>query len=125
MPRVKKPIAASRQGWSLGATDVGGELVLDEPIEAEVFVERADDVVAIGIGERADPVVAEHQHAVLGVGVAGDVEPVPAPALAVMRRGQQPIDDPGEGIRRPVVFERLDFLGGRRQADQVVSRPGG
>ena len=26
------------------------------------------------------------------LGVAGDVEPVPAPALAEVRRGQQPVD---------------------------------
>ena len=121
----QEPHRGQPPGLVLGRDRVGGELLVDEPIEAEVLVERPDDVIAIGVGERADPVVAEHQHAVLGVGVAGDVEPVAAPPLAVMRRSQQAIDDPGEGIRRPVVFERLDLLGGRRQADQVVSRPGG
>ena len=42
----------------------------------------------------------------VGVGVAGDVEPVPAPALAVVRRGEQAVDQPLVGVGRVVGEER-------------------
>ena len=55
----------------------------------------------------------------LGVGVAGDVEPVAAPALAVVRRGEQAIDEAGEGVGGGVAFEGVDLLGRRRHAPEV------
>ena len=62
----------------------------------------------------------------VGVGVAGQVEPVPRPALAVVRRREQPVDQPSR--RRPATSsfdERVDLLRRRRQADQVERRRGG
>ena len=44
----------------------------------------ANHVIAIGIRVRANPVVAKHEHAVLGVGIAGDVEPA-APHRSPLR----------------------------------------
>ena len=95
---------------------VGGDLQLDEAVVGHVVVESGDDPVAVtvGVGVRLD---AEGVRLVLGV--AGDVEPVPAPALAVMRTGQHTIDDPGKGVRRMILQKRLDFLRSRRQPDQV------
>ena len=54
-----------------------------------------------------------------GVGVAGQVEPVAAPALAVARRGEQPVDQPLVGVRAPVGQECLDLLRLRQQPGQV------
>ena len=103
-----------------GGDNVGGKLVEYEPIEGDVTVEGPNHVVTIGIGIRANAVVAEHEDPILGVCVTSNVEPVPAPALAIVWRGEQAIDNPGKGIVGTVALEGLDLLGGRRQPDQVV-----
>ena len=57
------------------------------------------------------------------VGITREVEPVPAPAFAVMRGVEQPIDNALERRARVAVRsrkERRSLLRGRRQADQVV-----
>ena len=56
---------------------------------------------------------------VVVVGIAGHVEPVPRPALAVGRRGQEPIDDLLERRVRTIGNERRDRFRGRREAGQV------
>jgi len=96
---------------------ISGELLLDKAIKRHILVEGANDVVAKCIGERPHPIVAVHEHAIFGVGVAGNVEPMPAPALAVPRRSQQPIDDSGEGVGRFVSNKSGDFFGFGRQSD--------
>ena len=80
-PSRLKPVAI-RASRIAGERLVAGELLEDEAVERLVGVEGADDVVAIapGVGPRFVELVA------VGVGVAGEVEPVPAPALAVVRR---------------------------------------
>jgi hypothetical protein len=119
---------------------VGRELLDDELVVRLVGVEGVDDVIAVGPGavERLDGAVALQP---LGVGVAGGVEPVAGPALAVMRRGEQPVDGalddggrrpgradlcarPWRRRRAPVVLARegVDFDAGRRKADQVVGK---
>ena len=75
----------------------------------------ADDVVAVAPGVGPDLV----ELVAVGVGVAGEVEPVPAPALAVVRRREQPVDHLLVGVGRLVVEERVDLLRRRRQAGQV------
>ena len=52
------------------------------------------DVVAIAPGVGVGDVLVHP----VGVGIAGQVEPVPAPALAVAGRGEQAIDDLREGV---------------------------
>src|ERR1051326_3964004 len=64
---------------------IAGQLLDDELIVGQVAIERADDPVAPAPGERAAGVL----FIAVAVGVAGEVEPVAAPALAVGRRGQQ------------------------------------
>ena len=83
-------------------------------------LKRRDDPVAVAA---AVGVQSRLERVGLVLGVAGHVEPVPAPALAVVRRGQQPVDHLGEGVGRLVGQERLDLLRRRRQADQVERRP--
>ncbi len=53
------------------------------------------------------------------VGIAGHVQPVPPPVLAVSRRSQQPVDQPLPGVGSLVGDKRFDFVRRRRQADQV------
>ena len=96
---------------------VGGEHLREHAVVAFGVVERFDDPVA--------PVpdvllcVADLRAQAVPVAVPPDVHPVPAPALAVMRVGQQPVDDPLPGVGPPVV-EKVAQLGHRRrQADQV------
>jgi len=58
------------------------------------------------------------------VRVPGDVEPVPAPALAVRRRREQPVHDPGERVGRRVGQEGFDLcrVGGRPVRSNVARR---
>ena len=80
----RSPAICSRTNWSYGLSRV----------------ERVDDVVAIPPGVRVGDVPRRAGR----LAVAGDVEPVPAPALAERRRREQPIDDllerVGRGVRR-------------------------
>ena len=68
---------------------VAGDLFGEEGVVRLVLVERADHVVAVSPGIGAVEVVLE----AVGVGVARNIEPVPAPTFAVVRRGEQPIDE--------------------------------
>ena len=78
------------------------------------LVEGVDDPVAVlPDGARGVDAVA------VGVGVAGQVEPVPAPALAVVRRRQQAIHQALVGVGPRVGDEVVDLLRRRRQAEQV------
>ncbi len=86
---------------------VAGQLPLDEAVERHVIVERGDHEVAIVI--QVQPVLIG---LVAGaVGVAGDVEPVAAPALAIAGASQKPIDQPLIRIGRTVGAKFGHFAG--------------
>ncbi len=89
-----KPVAIFCSSVALGQ-QVAGELLDREPVERQVAVEGVDDPVAV-LPDRARGVDA----VAVGVGVAGQVEPVPRPALAVVRRGEQAVDEPLVGVGR-------------------------
>src|SRR5207247_7507691 len=93
---------------------VGGELLDDESAERQVLVERANDVVAIRVGVGIAALFLEH--VAFRVGVTGHIEPVSAPTLAVARRTEQSVHDPGKRFRRIVREKILDLLWRRRQA---------
>ena len=95
--------------------DVAGELLLHEAVVGLVFVEALDDVIAVVPGAVTGMVVFES----LALGVADDVEPVSAPALAVMGRGEQVIDEPVVGGLRGIGHESLDLFRARREADEI------
>ena len=98
---------------------IAGELFADKPIPRHVVVERADDVVAIA------PCPAPLGVALgvaLRVGVPGDVEPVASPALAVIWRSQQAIDQLVVGLRRFVGEKFRDLFRGGRQSGEVERR---
>ena len=88
----------------------------------QVAIEGIDDPVAIAPG-LAEIAFRRQLDQVARVGVADDVEPVPAPPLAVPRRGQQAVDDSCERLGRLIGEEGIDLRGRRRQADQVERGP--
>ena len=98
---------------------VAGNLFPDKLVVRLVLVERINDIVAVAECVDVGEVFVE----AIAVGIAGDVEPVATPFFAVMRRGQKPIDDPAECIRRFVSEEIGDFLHRWRKAGQVVGGP--
>ena len=98
---------------------VAGELLDRELVVRHVGVDRGNHPIAIATGKRPRAILL----VAVAVGIAGQVEPVPPPALAEMRRSQQPIDEPLDGIGLRVAEKRGDFVGRRRQADQVEIEP--
>ena len=126
LPMARKPVAIipCRLKPLLARHEVAGELVADELVVGQVAVEGVDDPVAVAPGVARSPSPCRWQDAgVERVGVAGQVEPVPAPALAVGRRRQQAVHHLGEGVGRFVLEEGVHLLRRRRQAGQVEGRP--
>ena len=88
----RKPVATT---WSCVASgqQVAGDLLDDELVVGQVAVEGADDPVAI------EPDLARLVLLVaVGIGITRGIEPEPSPALAVMRRVEQPVDELGVGV---------------------------
>ena len=102
----------------VGPQFVAGDLFADEAVIRLVFVKGVDDVVAIAPGVGTGLVGLES----FAFGIAGQVEPVARPALAVMWRVEQAIDDRLERFRGVVVEEGLHFFRCRRQPDEVEIR---
>ena len=104
---------------SKGPEGIARYLLLDEAVVGAILVEGPDDVVAVAphVGARI------FQPAAAGVGIAHQVQPVPSPALAVARVGQQPLDSPGVGLGRSILEEAVHVLGSRRQPDQSEVEP--
>ena len=94
---------------------VGRDLLLHEGGVGLVAIERLDHPIAIPPGGDEEVIGLEAGR----VGVAHQVEPVAAPALAVPRRREQAVDELFVGVGRLVVDELLHLLGRGRQAVQV------
>ena len=93
---------------------VARDLLADEPVVRLVGVERRDHVVPVPPGVPARDVPLE-------AGTLREprqVEPVSAPALAVVRGGEQALDEPLVGIGRAVPDELPHLFRRRRQPDQ-------
>src|SRR5205823_5855784 len=83
-----------------------------------VVVERLDDVVAVAPGIRPEFVGLES----FALGVAGKVEPVPRPAFAVTRGGEQAVHDFVERFGGVVGEESVHGFSRRWQANQIEGR---
>ena len=59
----------------------------------------------------------------VGVGVARRIQPMPPPALAIVRRGEQPLDLLLIGVGAVVGQKRIHLRDRRRQADQIERQP--
>ena len=77
---------------------VGGQHLDDHLVVGLVGVERLDDPVAPPPDVRL--ALAHFGAVAVPVAIAPHVHPVPAPALAVLRAGQQPVDDLLVGVAR-------------------------
>ena len=102
---------------------VAGEHLDDHPVVALVLVERLDDPVAPPPDVSAAVAQLVDRPAPVPVAVPPDIHPVPAPALAVTRTGQQFVHDLLVGVRRVVGEEGVQLVSRRRQADQVEVNP--
>ena len=97
------------------AVGVAGDLFLDEAVVGSILVESPDHVVPVspqvgaGIVGRLSP----------GVGVAHQVQPVPAPAGAIVGTGEQALDLPAIGLGGRVPQKAFGFLRSGRQTDQA------
>ncbi len=94
---------------------VAGDLFLDEPVVRFVAIERIDHVIAIAPGVRAVGIEFE----AVGIGVAHHIQPFQRPALAVVRRGEQAVDNFFVCVGRFVLDEGVDFGRSGRQADEI------
>ena len=88
-----------------GGQQVARDMLPDEAVVGHVGVEGANQIVAVAPGLRDGRVA----FAAMRVGVADEVHPVAGEVLAVAGRGQQAVDDLGEGLGRGVGLERSDF----------------
>ncbi len=103
----------------IGGGLVAGELLADETIVRLVAIEGMDDVIAITPGVR--PIFVQAK--TVRLGIAGQVEPVPAPAFAVARAGKQTVHQPVVGIGSSVGEKGVNFCRRRGQTDQVEGDP--
>ena len=102
-----------RRVWQL----IARQLLDDELIVRQVAVQRVDHVIAVE-PNLAALVLFE----TVGVRVTRGIEPLPAPALAVVRRTEQALDCCLVSILRLVGEEGVHFGDGWRQADQVQAQ---
>ena len=93
---------------------VSGQLLDDKLVVRKVLVQSIDHVVPVE-GNLSRLVLFE----TIGVCIASGVEPVAAPAFAVMRRLQQSLNLLFVGIRCRIGHERINLGNGRRQAGQI------
>ena len=91
---------------------------IGELVERHVAVEGVDHPIA-----PARHVAAAVDVVAVRVGIAGGVEPVEGHPLAVVRRGQQAIDQLFVGIGTRVGQKGIDLGRRRRQAGQVERQP--
>ncbi len=98
---------------------VAGQLLDHETIVWLVVVERRDHLVAIAPGARLQRVAL----IAVRLGEPHQVEPVAGPALAIVRAGQQMIDQAARRRRAKYPPQSSHFLRRRRQSPQIEIRP--
>ncbi len=92
--------------------DIACDLFAEKAVVGFVVVEGIDDIIAVAPCVWADLVTFES----VGVGVVGDVEPVPSPAFAVVGGGEEFVDEFFVGERVRVMDELVDSIGGGGEA---------
>src|SRR5207253_5052415 len=116
VPDAEAPEAGGDEGIVGDVFDlVAGVLLADELVVGFVFVQGADEVIAVapGVGFFTVALVA------VGLGVANDVEPEAGPALAVAGGGEEVIDHFLESAIRWIGGETLDFFWGGGKSPEV------
>ena len=97
---------------------IPGDLRAHEIVVRFVLVERFNDPVAVTPGVRIGNVV----FLAAGLGVPGNIEPVPSPSFAERGRCKELLDDLRIGSLGAITHEGLDFLGGRGNPAQVEAQ---
>ena len=95
---------------------ITGELFEDEAVVREVAVECPHDPVAVFPRERLGLIAFVPAR----FGEADQVQPMPRPAFAKLRRGEQPVDQSLVGPRVGIGDKPFDLGAGGREPDQVV-----
>ena len=95
---------------------VAGELLKQKSIVRLVGVEGANHVVAIAPSKRSRQMLLAFS---LAIGVAGHVEPMTPPTLAVARRRQEPLDQTLIGVGRGIGQKHLNLSRLRRKTGQI------
>ena len=90
----------------VGRNFITRNLFLHKLVVRLVGVEGTNYVIAVPPGVGFVIVILE----ATGIGVTNDIEPMPPPPFAVVRRSQQLVHQLGEGIRRLVRHEPINLL---------------
>ena len=111
IPKTQPVIASRNQavGGRLGQF-ITGKLLNHELVIGLVVVEGLDHIVAVPPGVWLVAVSFK----TVGVGIANQIEPVPGPLLAIVRRGKQPVDYPFPSSGRGVCEKFCQVLLRRR-----------
>ncbi len=99
--------------------DIAGNLLANELVVGQVGVETADDVIAVSPRVRSKLVVFEP----VALCVTDHVEPMAAPAFAVVWRGEQPVDEPSFGAGCGVGEKGGQLSRCGRQAEEIEGDP--
>ena len=99
--------------------EVPGNLLEGEAVEGQVAIQCLDHPLppAPGVGTEQVLLVA------VAVGVAGQVQPVPGPFLAVTGRCQEPVHQPLIGVGPVVLQESLHLFDAGQETRQVQTDP--
>ena len=99
----------------VGPKFVTGDLFADEAVVRFVGIEAVDDVIAVA------PCVGPGliRLKTLAFGETRYIQPVAAPALAITRRGEQPIDQALPSLGGLVGYKCVHFFESWRQPGQV------
>ena len=116
---ILEPVAeeADRHALVGGSSGQGvpRDLLQRESVEWHIVVQRVDDPLPPAPSVWADVVLL----VAVRVGVAGEVEPLDGPALAVVLRLEQPVHERHVRLRTRVSPERSRDLGLRRQSCEI------
>ena len=93
------------------------QLLHDEAVKGAILVERADNVIAVGVGPGI--ILLLEEDISLIVRIASHIEPVPAPSLSIAGRSQQAVDKSRPGVRRWILLKLGNFFVGRWKSEQI------
>ncbi len=124
-PEAQKAGAGEHLGAVFGIHQVARELSFDEAIVRHIVVEGLDHPIAITIGVGVGAITSGErlETAVIVFAEAGDIEPLAAPALAIVGRGEETIDQFGVSVWRNVLFESSDLFRRGGKAGEVEGGP--
>ena len=98
---------------------IGGDHVHHHAVVAFIGVQRFHDPIAPAPDLRRAVPDIRHRPPAVPIAVPPHVHPMPRPAFAVVRAGEQVINDPFVSVTGRIIQERMQLFAARRQADQV------